>query len=137
MNPVYANKQQTPQQLVNTVGKYLYKNIDSAFKFDKSSNMFDVYFTILYEVPREIRKKYNLTEEKYNQLNEMTININITTYQNKLRINLTEQDPHELTLGSLIYNPDKDENINSLRLKILTYLQKRLEKRYDGWDFIF
>lgn len=134
---ILANKAQTPQQLVNTVGKYLYKNIDGAFKFDKSSNMCDVYFTLLYQIPADIRKFYGIDNAKYADVNEMTININVTTYQNKLRLNLIEEDPNELTLGSLVYNLEKDENLNNLRLKILTYLRKRLEKRYQGWEFIF
>ena len=134
---IYAAKQPTPSQRVNSLGKYLYKNISGAFDFKKSANMYDVYMIVLYQIPYEIRKKYDITEGKYKEVNEMTININITTYSNKIRINFIEQTPEELTLGHHVYDLAKYPTFKPLSEDIIWFLQNRLEKRYEDYDFLF
>lgn len=37
--------------LVNKLGEYLYKELDSAYKFNKSSNLYEVYLEAYYQVP--------------------------------------------------------------------------------------
>lgn len=133
---IQANKAQSPQQQVNTVGKYLYKNLDGAFDYAKSSNMFDVYTIVLYQVPTQLAKKYNLSPEQ-SDVREMVINLNITTYQDKIRFNIIEQDPHELTLGCKVCNLARYKTLDDLRADVMNYLRKKLEVRYEGFDFLF
>ena len=122
-------------QQVNRVGKYLYNHIDGAFNYKKGSNMFDVYFTILYQIPYLQRipgKGY-----EYNKLHEMTININITTYQNKLRVNVIEMTPEEKTLGCDVYTPDKLKDLGAARDLIYSKVTKRIAKEFKDYEFLF
>lgn len=120
---------------INKVGKYLYKHIDSAYKYKISSNMYDVYIKVLYQIPMLSKKPRGGTE--YSDVYEMVIDINISTYQNKLRINLIEVDPDELTLDHFTVEVKGDADAQLLSKKILARIEKRLNKLYDGYEFIF
>lgn len=133
---ITANKTLTLSQNVNTIGKYLYKNLAGAFDFKKSSNMFDVYTVVLYQIPIEYIRRYNLNEEQ-SDVKEMIINLNLTTYQDKIRFNVIEQDPDEMTLGCKVCQLSKYKNYAQLRDDIVAYLKKQLQKRYSGYEFLF
>lgn len=129
-------------QAVKMIAKHLYKNLGGAYKFESHANMCDVYFIVLYEVPRLqkwIGKADNPEEKKeYNALHEMKINLNITTYQNKVRVNLIEITPQERTLGYDCYKPELIQlDIIAAREKIWDKVKKRLEKEYQDYDFAF
>lgn len=140
---ITASKLPQLSQTVNSIGKYLYKNLSGAIKFKKSSNMFDLWTIVLYQIPHELIKKYNITEDKYKEVYEMVININITTYGTKLRVNLIEESPDEYTVGSMTINVEKMKNKNpqayfdDIMDAIVDYLIRRLEKRYEDYDFLF
>lgn len=123
-------------QQINRVGKYLYKNIDGAFKFKTGSNQCDVYFKLLYEVPY-LERIPGKQKEGYNDLHEMIIDLNITTYQNRLRVNILEVTPDERTIGSDVYKPELLENLNQAFVIIYDKLCKRIAKAYEDYDFIF
>lgn len=125
------NKMQSGQK-VNKIGSYLYKNIDGAFKFEKSPNMYDIYMVVYYQLPVESRRK-----PEDDELHEMIIDINVTTYQNKIRVNTIEQDENERTLGFKVYSDDKVENLEELRRVVLKTVKMQLEKAYKDYDFIF
>lgn len=112
-------------QQVNRVGKYIYKNLDGAFKFKTSSNMCDVYITLLYEVPGS------------NDVKEMTLDLNITTYQNKLRVNIIELTPQERTIGYDLYLPERLEDLEDAKKMILQKAIKRISKAYQDYNFLF
>ena len=76
----------TGSQLVNKVGKYLYNHLDGAYKYSKDRNTYDVYVTLLYE----LKPEYGGIP---NDVQEMTIDISITTYQNKIRVDTIEMTP--------------------------------------------
>lgn len=140
---ISANKKLTPEQEVNTLGKWLYRNLDGAFKFKKSSSQYNIWFLVLYEVPLEIRERYDL-DESYDDVNEMVINLSLVTYKNasnskksKIRVNLIEESPDELTVGSKIYNLDFFNDYYELRDNLVNYLIVRLNKHYEGYDFIY
>lgn len=124
-------------QLVNKVGNYLYRHIDGAFKFKKTTNMYDVYFIVVYEIPEHIRKTYNLTAPEFTKLNEMTININITTYRNKIRVDTIEVTPEEQTLGFDLFPPEKLQDLNKALELIMTKVRKRITKRFEDYEFLF
>ena len=84
------------QQVLNKVGKYLYKHIDSSYKIQFSGNMCDVYIKVYYQLKYWDRIPGKGPE--YNDVHEMPININLTTYQNKIRVNIIEADENERIL---------------------------------------
>lgn len=123
-------------QLVNKVGKYLYKHLDGGFKYKTSSNMCDVYVTLLYAIPPKLMKVYNL-DSKYGDVHEMTLDLNITTYQNKIRVNVIEVTPEERTLGFDVFPPEKLQDLQSAKEMIFEKVCKRVSKAYEDWDFLF
>lgn len=122
-------------QQVNRVGKYLYKHLDSAQDIKYSPNTCDVYIGLLYQLPRELQDWTK--PDDYNDMHEMKINISITTYQNKIRVNVIEVTPQEKTLGCDVYQPDEFLNIEEGCSKIYQRVCKRLTKEFQGYDFIF
>ena len=120
---------------INKVGKYLYKNIDGAFKYKTSSNTCDVYFTLLYQLPYWDRIPGKGSD--YNDVHEMTINISMTTYQNKIRVNILEVTPDERTLGSFVVKPEQLEDLSITKKLILDKIRNRVEKVYEDYDFLY
>lgn len=124
------------QQQINRVGNYLFKNIDGAFKYEKTGNMYDLYFRLLYEVPK-MERIPGKAKEGYNDVHEMIMNLNITTYKEKLRMNLIEMSPEEKTLGHKVVPPDKLEDLSNLKAFLWDWILKRLTKEYQGYEFIY
>lgn len=117
-------------QQVNRVGKYLYKHLDGAYKYTKSGNMYDIYCTLLYELKEECGGTPN-------DVQEMTININITTYQNKLRINTIEMTPMERTLGFDLMKPEELVDLKKASEIILWKVGNRIRKAYKDYRILF
>lgn len=122
-------KQQASQQ-VNRVGKYLYKGLDGSFKFKISPNMYDIYITLLYREPY-VRGISDTT------IHEMVIDINITTYMNKVRVNVIELSPEEKTLGFDVYEPESLYNLEEGAARIYNNVCKRISKAYKEYEFLF
>lgn len=122
-------------QIVNRIGRYLYDNLDGAFDLKKSPNMVDVYVTVLYQLP--IDKQIIGKGYKYNDVHEKTIDINITTYQNKVRVDIIELDEMERTLGYDLFEPKKLENLADAKKLIFQRAVKRLSKAYEDYLFLF
>ena len=70
-------------------------------------------------------------------MHEMQMCINITTYSNKLRVEINEISPHECTISFAVYDENIVQNLELVRAKILNKLRKDICKRYIGYDFIF
>lgn len=121
-------------QLVNILGKHLYKNLDGAFKIEYSSNMCDVYVTLLYQLPflQQVPGK----GKEYNDVHEMILDINITTYANKIRVNVVELSPEEKTLGHDVYPPDSLGNLQLSRKLIFEGVMKRVCRAYRDYNFL-
>lgn len=118
-------------QAVNIIGKYLFKHTDGAYNFKKGANTYDIYFTILYQLKEEYR-----TEEDHD-MHEMNINISITTYSDKLRMNIIEISPREKTLGFNTFALTKFNDLQSGYELVMKTVLKRLNKEYEDYDFIF
>lgn len=121
-------------KLVNQLGKYLYDNIEGAFKYKNTSNMCDVYFTLLYEIPEEDRRFY---PEGTDTLYDMTIDINITTYQNNIRVNVLETDANEKTLLCDVYTPEQLQDFKAAKNKILSKIIRKVAKEYREYNILF
>lgn len=119
-------------QVVNKVGSYLYNHIDGAFKFEKSPNMYDVYFIVLYQIPEE-----NRTTAEDDEVHELPIDLNITTYQDKIRVNIIVQDEYEKTIGTKTFSYDKLNDLEKLRQTVLSFVEKKVTKEYQEYDFLF
>lgn len=115
---------------VNRVGKYLYKHLDGAYKYERSSNMYDVYVTLLYQLKPECGGAVN-------DVQEMTIKINITTYQNKIRINTTEMTPIERTLGFDLMKPEDMMDLQKAKEIIIWIVGNRIRKAYKDYIILF
>ena len=128
------SKLQAGQQ-VNRVGKYLYKHQDSAQDIKYSPNTCDVYIGLLYQIPHELQDWTK--PDEYNDMHEMVINLSITTYSNKVRVNIIEITPDEKTIGFDVYQPDEFLNIQIACKKIYDRSCKRISKEFEGYEFIF
>ena len=118
-------------QAVNIVGRYLFKHIDGAYNFKKGANTYDVYFTVLYQLKEDYRT------DKDHDMHEMNINISITTYSDKLRMNIIEISPREKTLGFNTFSLSKFDDLQAGYELVMRAIQKRLQKEYEDYDFIF
>ena len=126
-----------PSQQVNRIGKFLYKHLDGAYKIEKSSNSCDIYLTVLYQIPPALLKKYGIEEEKYTEVHEMTVNLSITTYSNKVRINIIAMNPEEKTIGFDLYTSEELMDMNKAFHKIYNKVCKRLSKEFEDYEFLF
>lgn len=137
MKIIKSEKQTDPSlknisQFVNRLGRYLYKNIDGAFKFKNSGNMFDVWMTLLYAIPSE-----DLQDDQEQDIHEMTINLNITTYQNKVRVNSIEVSPNERTLGCDVYKANRLQDFEEAKELILNKICNHIHKWYNEYKILF
>lgn len=123
-------------QLVNKVGQYLYKNIDSAYKGVRSTNTYDVYMFVLYQLPYE-KWIPGKSKEGYNDTHEMHINISLTTYQSKIRVNVTEISPEEWTFGYILIPPEKLKNLEDARKLIYEKVTQKIKNHYKDYNFLF
>ena len=135
MKILCKNQQLQAGQQVNRVGKYLYNHLDGAYKIEKSPNTCDIYITLLYQIPR--LQQIPGRGKEYNGVKEMTLNLNITTYQNKLRVNIIEMTPEERTIGHDTYSPEKLIDLKQATELIFNKVVKRVSKAYEEYDFIF
>ena len=130
-----SNQMLSANQQVNRLGKFLYKHIDGSFNYKKSSNMYEVYMTILYQIP--VENQDNSKGKEFNYLHEMTLDINITTYMNKIRINIVEMTPEEKTIGYDLYEPEKLEDLVKASEIILKKIHKRISREFREYEFLF
>lgn len=115
---------------VKKVGQYIQKTLDGAFKGQSSSDTYDVWVTLLYQLKEEFGGDPN-------EVDEMTINISITTYANKLRVNTIEVTPEEKTLGCDIIKPSDYSDLETLKRVILWKVGKRIRKEYADCNVLF
>lgn len=143
---IYCKTKQTPSQRLNSLGRYLFKNLAGATSFKKSSNTFEINTIVLYQIPLDIKKKYNLPDDETTDVQEMNLNLNITTYQNKLRFNIIEETPDALTLGCKVINlglqkyqkAKTNQQLFELVMNDLQkYIYQSLEKRYSNYEFLY
>lgn len=130
-----TNNKPQAGQLVNKVGKYLYKHLDGAFNIEYTPNTCDVYVTLLYQIP--YLQRIPGKGREYNGVHEMELDLNITTYQNKIRVNVLETDEYERTLGHNVYSPELFENLELAKEKIYQNVVKKVSKAYEEYDFVF
>lgn len=111
-------------QLVNKLGKFLYRHIDGAYKIEFSVNTCDVYMFMYYQTSGE-------------EMQEMRFDLSITTYQNKIRVNITEVTAMERTIGQIIYKPEQLQDADAAVKRMYMDVVKKIEKAYQDYEFVF
>lgn len=112
--------------IVNKVGKYLKKNIDGAYKIAFNGMNCIVTMRMYYQV-----------EDDPDTFNEMDFLIDITSYANKIRVNLTEDTKLEKTIGQVILTPEEVKDLSLAKKRILHALKRAIEKEYKDYIFIY
>ena len=86
---IYAShsKNKANGNLVNRIGQYLNKHIDGAYKMAFHPNECEIFTRMYYQVPGNPET-----------LDEMKFMISVTTYANKIRVNLIEDNEYEKTV---------------------------------------
>lgn len=112
--------------IVNKIGKYLNSHIDGAYKITFHTMECEVTMMMYYQIPGDP-----------DSLDRMDFNINITSYQNKVRINLTETDEFEKTIGQIILSEDETHDLPLVQKKVLTQLKRSIAREYEEYDFVY
>ena len=115
-----------PGQYVNKVGKYLRKNIDGAYKIAFAPEQCDVFMKMYYQTPGDP-----------DSFSEMDFIISIATYANKLRVNITENDANEKTIGQLVLDLFELNDLGTVKAKVMNKLTKSIVKEYSEYDFVY
>lgn len=123
-------------QLVNKLGEYLYKNIDSAYTFKKSPNLYEIYLEAYYQIP--IYPSHPQDKIKYDdEIKSMKILLSITQYDQKIRINLIELGEYEPTIAHKTYKIDDLKTLVYARTAIVKLINDSLTKYFKDYEFLF
>lgn len=118
---------QNPNQYVNKVGKYLNKSVDGAYKIKFGPDYSEVYIQVLFQ-----------EKGRPETFDETVVRANVTSYQDKLRINFIEDDDREKTLGQLILKANEITNgMPYIKEKVRTALTKAMFKEFGDYEFVF
>lgn len=122
--------------LVNKLGEYLYKELDSAYKFNKSSNLYEVYLEAYYQVPHygdhpQDKIKYD------DEIKTMKLLISITYYDEKIRINLIELGQYEPTVAHKTYKIKELGTLSNAKRTVDKLIKDSLTKYFKDYEFIF
>ena len=112
--------------IVNKVGKYLKKNIDGAYKITFKPMICEVLMRMYYQL-----------EGDPDTFNEMDFEISITSYQNKVRVNLTEITELEKTIGQIILREEELKDLSLAKKRILETLKKAIAKEFKDYIFVY
>lgn len=126
---IYSSVQQqriNPGTWIKKVGKFLNDNIDGAFKIKFGAMNCEVWMKMYYQVPG-----------RADTFEEMDFLIDITSYQNKLRVNLIEDTYDEKTVGHFVLKPEELTDLHKVKSDVLAKIQKYIAKEYADYDFIY
>lgn len=135
----YYNRLPLPSQ-VKRLGKFLKDNLTGVYKVQEPPNEYIIYTTILYQVDPKLRKAMKRYEKEFHGIEEdiyeMNIYFNITTYSKYIRVNIIQLDDYEITLGYLRFEPKDLISLPYCKQKLLAYTKKVIEKKYDGYEVL-
>lgn len=135
----YYNRLPLPSQ-VKRLGKFLKDNLTGVYKVQEPPNEYIIYTTILYQVDPELRKAMKRYEKEFHGIEEdiyeMNIYFNVTTYSKYIRVNIIQLDEYEITLGYLRFEPKDLISLPYCKQKLLAYTKKVIEKKYAGYEVL-
>ena len=131
-------------QIVKSLGKYLHKALPNSSKFTVGANEctvnMSVYYVLYSDVVGESGSLKNMSMIEIEKLldvdlTEMILDINITTYANKIRVNIIERSPEEFPVGHIAYPEVKLQNPSNFRDVVMSDIFKKIEKRFTQFKF--
>lgn len=129
-----------PSTMVNKVGKYIYQHLEGGQRISYQANVCDITTLMYYMIKPEVREQMRQYDEKLHgigeEIYEMKININITTYTNCLRVNVIEITPDERTLGFFKLTQTDLMSLPNCKDKTMQFIKSRIEKYYDKWEVL-
>lgn len=138
-NDEYYNKLPLPSQ-VKRLGKYLKDNLSGVYKTKEPPNEYIIYTTILYQIDPSVRKALKRYQKEFQgkeeDIYEMNIYLNITTYGQYIRVDVIQLDEYEITLGYLRLDPKDLISLPYCKEKILAYTKKVIEKHYEDYEVL-
>ncbi len=136
---ILCKTQQPTNQMVNRLGKFISKHIDGA-KYKQGMNMVDIYFPLYYTIEvsyLDADEGFHLDDTSIDETyDNLVINLNITTYQNKIRVNVIEMTEYERTLGFNSYKPELLDDYNVAKEIILSNVIKRVKKAHPEYTIL-
>lgn len=124
-------------KVVNSVGKYLYRKLDGSYSFKKTSNTAEVKSTILYQIPKEVSDRYNLDKDVRDEVKVMDITIDVTTYADKIRVNVIEVTPEEKTIGFKTFKSSIFQDMPTGLLNVYGFVTSSIEREFYGYTVLF
>lgn len=138
-NEEYYNQLAKPTQ-VKRLGKYLKDNLTGVFKVKEPPNEYIIYTTILYQIKPEVRKALKRYQKEFQgkeeDIYEMNIYLNLTTYKQFIRINVIELDENEQTLGYMRLSQQDLMSLPFCKTKIMEFVKKVIEKKYEDYEVL-
>lgn len=138
-NEEYYNQLAKPTQ-VKRLGKYLKDNLTGVFKVQEPPNEYTIYTTILYQIDPEVRKALKKYQKEFQgkeeDIYEMNIYLNLTTYKQFIRINVIELDENEQTLGYMRLSQQDLMSLPFCKTKIMEFVKKVIEKKYEDYEVL-
>lgn len=138
-NEEYYNQLAKPTQ-VKRLGKYLKNNLTGVFKTYEPPNEYILYTTILYQIDPTVRKALKKYQKEFQgkeeDIYEMDIYLNLTTYQQFIRVNVIQLDENEKTLGFLRLTQDDLLSLPYCKDKIMQYVKKVIEREYKDYEVL-
>lgn len=117
------------QQDVNRIAKYIYRNTDGATKMKFGVNQVDVYMFLYYH-----------DSDPNTPVQQMDLDINLTSYDDKIRFNVTEMTHMEKTLlhGTVAAKDlDNQQNLEKIRQTIYDKMIKAVEKEFAEYEIVY
>ena len=124
-------------KVVNSVGKYLYRKLEGSYSFKKTSNTAEVKSTILYQIPKEVSDRYNLDKDVRDEVKVMDVTIDVTTYADKIRVNVIEVTPEEKTIGFKTFKSSIFQDMSTGLLNVYGFVTSSIEKEFYGYTVLF
>ena len=122
-------------QIVNGLGKYLKKHLTGSGNIKRKPNSCTVIIPLLYTVKSD-KDALNdgISEDAPDEMGTITVEINIATYADKVRVNIYNGD---LTIDHKTYTIASFDDYETECIKVLNHSQKKISKTYPQYDFRF
>ena len=125
----------TGSQIVNGLGKFFKKHLTGSGIIEKRSNDCTVIIPLSYKVkPENDALDDVISCDTHDEMGTITVEISITTYDNKIRVNIFNGD---LTIDHKTYNIALFNDYETECIKILNYSKKKIINKFPQYDFQF
>lgn len=133
---------------VKRLGDYLTKNknpdlrLTGVYKVEQPPNQYLIYTTIMYQIDPEVRKSLKRYQKEFQgkeeDIYEMNILINITTYGQYIRIYFVQLDEYEQNLGYMRLEPEELMSLPYCKDKVQKFIKNKIEKKYadEGYEVL-